>query len=158
MEPSPLGLPLQTSRVVVRSLRPSDLPQFCCYRADPVLAKYQDWSPMSENQSLHFLRKMQTAKALVAGDWIQLAFTLARQYQGLGLATEAVALVVDSVFISSVATKVRGITDARNVASIDLLGRVGFCKVSEHQTTFKGEACIEYIFERTRTAEICDAS
>ena len=172
-----LGLPLQTSRVTVRPLRPSDLAQFCRYRADPVVGRYQSWSPMSEERSLDFLREMSTAGALVPDKWIQLAiasretdlligdiglfldrdaesaeigFTLARESQGRGLASEAVALVVESVFASSRVVKVRGVTDARNAASIRLLERVGFGKVSEHQATFNGEVCTEYVFERVR--------
>jgi aminoglycoside 6'-N-acetyltransferase len=134
---------------------------------------------MSEQQSLDFLSQMSTANAPIPGTWIQLGialpetdllvgdiglfldqhaeaaeigFTLAREYQSQGLATQAVALVVESLFASRVMTKVRGITDARNAASIRLLERAGFSKVSQYDTTFKGEVCTEYVFEKRRHA------
>jgi len=134
---------------------------------------------MSEQQSLDFLSQMSTANAPIPGKWIQLGialretdlligdiglfldqnaeaaeigFTLDRGYQGQGLATQAVVLVVESLFTSRMITKVCGITDARNAASIRLLERAGFSKVSEHDTTFKGEVCTEYVFEKRRRA------
>jgi aminoglycoside 6'-N-acetyltransferase len=86
------------------------------------------------------------------GETAEIGFTLSRQYQGLGLATEAVDLVVKALFASTAVRKVRGITDARNIASIRLLGRTEFAKVSEQPNTFRGEPCTEYVFERSRRA------
>jgi [ribosomal protein S5]-alanine N-acetyltransferase len=175
--PSSLGLPRPGSCVIVRALRPSDLPQFHRYRADPLLARYQGWSAMSAEQSLDFLTAMSAVVALAPGEWIQLAmaapetdllvgdiglrldedgrsaeigFTLAREHQGQGLATRAVAIAVEAVFGSTAVGTIRGITDARNSASIRLLERIGFEKVSERSADFKGEACTEQVFERAR--------
>lgn len=178
MQP-PFDLPLRGSRVHVRALRASDLPQFHRYRADPRIALYQDWLPMSEQEALEFLLRKSAAAGPVPGSWVQLGialpatdllagdvglyldqnaeaaeigFTLAGEHQGRGLATEAVELVLGAVFAGTPVTRVLGITDARNEASIRLLRRASFAKVSERPAETHGEACTEYIFERRRGA------
>ena len=132
---------------------------------------------MPEEEALAFLREMADVSGPVAGQWIQLGivlrqtdvligdvgllldqdaetaeigFSLARQYQGQGLATEAIAVVVQAVFANTAVMKLRGVTDTRNIASIRLLERTGFVKMSEQQSVVRGEACGEYVFERTR--------
>jgi len=134
---------------------------------------------MTEQQSVDFLLEMSRVIGPIPGKWIQLGitpletdilvgdigllleqngeaaeigFTLDRQYQGLGLATEAVNLVVEALFSSTEVRKVRGVTDARNSASIRLLGRTDFVKVSEQANMNRGEACTEYVFERSKRA------
>ena len=81
---------------------------------------------------------------------LEIGFSLARQYQGQGLATEAIEVVIQAVFANTAVMKLRGVTDTRNIASIRLLERTGFVKVSEQQSVVLGEACSEYVFERTR--------
>jgi RimJ/RimL family protein N-acetyltransferase len=41
---------------------------------------------------------------------------------------------------------VRAVTDARNLASIALLERLGFRRASEQQAMFRGEPCVEYVY------------
>lgn len=133
---------------------------------------------MSERQALSYLHEKSAAKSLLRGEWVQLGiamaetdllvgdiglylfedgsaveigFTLARHQHGKGLASEAVELAVEAAFASSMITKIRGITDARNLASIRLLQRVGFVRVSEYSTTFRDEPCTEYAYERHRS-------
>jgi len=134
---------------------------------------------MTDQQAFDFLSEMSAVIGPIPGRWIQLGitpvqtdmlvgdiglfleqsgefaeigFTLDRQYQGLGLATEAVNLVVKALFAIAEVGTVRGITDARNAASIRLLGRTNFAKVSEQSNMIRGEACTEYIFVRSRCA------
>lgn len=133
---------------------------------------------MSERQALSYLEEKSAATTLLPGQWVQIGialadsdllvgdiglhlfknedaveigFTLARQQHGKGVAAEAAQLAIDAAFASSMISKVRGITDARNVASIRLLERVGFRKVSEYATTFRDEPCTEYAYEKYRT-------
>jgi hypothetical protein len=50
------------------------------------------------------------------------------------------------------ADRVRGVTDARNAASIRVLERAGFVKVGEQRAVFKGEACVEFVYVTHRAA------
>jgi RimJ/RimL family protein N-acetyltransferase len=177
LQPVRLNLPLCGARTTVRALRSSDVEAFHRYRADPLVALYQSWLPMTEQEVFDFLGEMSAVVGPIPGKWVQLGitpmqtdtlagdigllldqngeaaeigFSLGRQYQGLGLATEAVDLIVKALFASTAVRKVRGITDARNIASIRLLGRTEFIMVSEQPNTIRGEPCTEYIFERSR--------
>jgi aminoglycoside 6'-N-acetyltransferase len=170
-------LPFRTQRAVVRRLIATDLTAFCAYRADPELAKYQGWAPMSEAEAASFVRAVVDVEALVRGGWIQLGiadadtgqllgdigiflsedaqtaeigFTLNTLAQGKGIATDAVRAAIQIVFAVSPAQKVRAITDARNRASIRLLERLQFALISKGDTVFKGEACAEFTYELSR--------
>jgi [ribosomal protein S5]-alanine N-acetyltransferase len=170
---------LQGTRVNIRPLRRSDLTQFQRYRSDSRVALYQDWLPMSEQSALEYLNEMASVDNVVPEKWIQLGMalpqsdllvgdiglfldqsaevveigiTLAQQYQGQGLATEAIDLVVDALFKNTGVSRVRGITDVRNIASIRLLERAAFVKLSEQKATVRGKACAEYVFERRKGA------
>jgi aminoglycoside 6'-N-acetyltransferase len=170
------GLPRGGARVRLRRLRADDLSHLAGYRADPVLARYQGWTPMSTEQALALLLQMQAAPAFVAGEWFQLGiadsdsdallgdigvrlqadgsaeigFTLARAAQGRGLATEALSLLVTLLFERADVRRIVGITDARNAASARLLLRLGLSHTRTLQASFRGEACTEWVFERAR--------
>ena len=45
-------------------------------------------------------------------------------------------------------TRLRGITDARNAASLRLLSRPGFLQTFSKNVVFRGEACTEVTLER----------
>jgi hypothetical protein len=50
-----LELPKDSGSTRLRSLRRDDLPRFAEYRADPVLAAYQSWEPMTQAAAEAFL-------------------------------------------------------------------------------------------------------
>src|SRR5512145_3500539 len=110
-------LPRVAQRITLRRLALADLARFQHYRHDPIVGQYQGWSPLDDTHALAFLRDMQTAPLLCPGAWCQLGiadratgeligdvgvciaadsgyaeigFTLGRESQGRGLATEAV--------------------------------------------------------------------
>lgn len=172
----PLLIPIRTERLVLRRLQPSDLARFAAYRADPVLARYQGWTPMTGNQAREFMVSMQTRTPLDPENWVQLAiaskadddllgdiglclhrngdveigFTLRREVQGNGHATEALRALSRELLRFPEVERIVGITDARNQASIRLLGRLGMRLASWSETRFKQEPCIELRFELTR--------
>ncbi len=170
-------LPMRADRAMLRLLRESDVSVFHEYRADPLLARYQGWSPMSLMQASEFVRGMSKVSDLIAGDWIQLAiadptsdvligdvgifldvernaaeigFTVRSENQGRGIASAAVGAAIRLIFTSSLAEKIRATTDARNVASIAVLERSGFTKTARREAEFKGECCIEFDYELPR--------
>jgi RimJ/RimL family protein N-acetyltransferase len=144
---------LRTSRLILRRFRPSDLPAFCAYRSDPRVARYQDWESCSAAEGQGFLEGQMSLHPDVPGTWFQVAielsevgeqigdcglhtlgdrpgqaeigFTLAREHQGKGYATEAVNCLLDYVFGGLGKHRVIADTDARNTPAACLLERVG---------------------------------
>jgi RimJ/RimL family protein N-acetyltransferase len=146
---------LTTERLVLRRLRPADGPVLAAYRSVPEIARYQSWAaPYTEAQAEDLITAMQTADPDRAG-WFQwaieltaektligdvgvglhknlmqadLGFTLARERQGHGYATEAVRAVLHRLFTLQGVQRVSAECDARNTASARLLERVGFTR------------------------------
>jgi RimJ/RimL family protein N-acetyltransferase len=61
-----------------------------------------------------------------------------------------VRALIDFAFADLGATRVRAVTDARNTASIRVAERLEMRRVDTVHTTFKGERCVEYTYERSR--------
>jgi RimJ/RimL family protein N-acetyltransferase len=170
-------LPRFAKDVVLRRLAPSDLSAFQAYRGDPVLARYQDWKVKSDAEASAFLAKMSAAKLLQPGKWSQIGiaepdglrligdiglllaadgghaeigFTLRRQSQGRGIGTAAVREAIGLLFEQTDVDRVLGIADARNIASIRLLRRVGMHIVGTRDAVFHDEPCIEHVYVISR--------
>jgi RimJ/RimL family protein N-acetyltransferase len=172
-----LARPFHTERLTLRRLHAADLETFAAYRADDVLARYQGWSPMTRDAARAFLEQMHAAPAFVVGQWFQwgiadrhsdvlrgdlgihlrdgdtaeVGFTLARSAHGRGLGREAVAALLEVLFARTTVTRVIGVTDARNTPSARLMASVGMQHVHSEPTTFRGEPCVEWTFERRRS-------
>jgi RimJ/RimL family protein N-acetyltransferase len=172
-------LPLRHRQVLLRRLSLDDLAAFQAVRSDPELARYQGWSAMPDDEARAFLAEMAALPLLPAGAWMQLAigdpdngallgdvglfvaadgseaeigFTLARAAQGRGLATAAVEAALALLWAHTAVRRVQAVTDARNAASIRLLGRVGMRHVATREALFKDERCTELVHAIDRAA------
>jgi RimJ/RimL family protein N-acetyltransferase len=167
-----IELPLRGARVELRRLSEADLDDFQAYRSDPEVARYQGWEPRSDDWARGFLRDMATAPLLTPGHWCQLGiaehasgrligdvglcrhadaveigFSLARPAQGRGLAFETLRLLLDQALRQD---RVMAISDARNVACLRLLARLGLQLVGTEQAMFRGEPCLEHKYQLER--------
>jgi len=170
-------LPRTAGRATLRRLRFDDLSAFSAYRADPDVARWQGWLPMTVDAARAFLVEMSAVPLFVRGEWAQIAIadaasdallgdiglfladdareaeigiTLARTAQGRGVATEAVALALQLVFAATPVERVIGITDARNAPCIRLLERAGLRRNARRETLFRGAPCIEFVYVAER--------
>ena len=161
----------------LRRLEPTDLPAFQAYRNDPDVGRWQGWVPKSDAQALAFLNEMAAAPLFQPGQWTQLGiadeltgqllgdlgvyvsadgreaefgFTLARAAQGQGIASAAVCEAVALVFDETPVACIHAQTDARNIACIRLLERLGVPLVQQIDTEFRGEPCVELRYELAR--------
>ncbi len=145
---------LETNRLILRSFRESDLVPFRLYRSDPEIARYQGWeAPYSLEKATQFLQEMIEKVPGEPGQWYQIAlelknsgkmigdcafqrlaeeprqaeiaFTLARAYQGFGYATEALKYLMGYLFDHYGLHRIRANCDPENVASARLLERLG---------------------------------
>lgn len=161
----------------LRRLGATDLDAFQAYRRIPELGRYQGWSPMCDAEALAFLVEMSRAPLFASGRWLQLGiaapqagilvgdiglhlsddgrtgevgFTLQPSAQGRGVATSAVREALGILWAATAATRVLGITDARNAASVRVLERLGFDCRERREVVFKGEPCVELVYALPR--------
>jgi len=169
--------PRSTARITLRRLTVSDLVDFQAYRQCEELSRYQGWVPQPDSEASAFLNEMGSAELFQPGVWGQIGiadgssgkligdigvcisadersadigFTLSASYHGKGLASEAVRATISLLFEVSKIQSVIGVTDSRNIPSIQLLERVGMKLRSTDRSMFRGQDCSEhtYIVER----------
>lgn len=145
---------IETGRLRLRTFQMADLDRFVAYRSDPDNARYQSWeAPFPVDVARRFIAEMIQQQPAVPGTWYQLAmerkadghllgdcaihfrgdqprqaevgFTLARNAQGQGYATEAVLGALGYLFDTLGYHRVSATCDADNVRSARLLERVG---------------------------------
>ncbi len=172
-------LPHVCPRVRLRRLRASDFRNFHAYRSDPEVARYQGWAPMSEAEATETLRDYSRNAGLEPGEWTQIGIaaldddrlvgdvgvwlapdgrlaefgvSLHPQFQRGGLGLESAQALIALLFAHTPVQRVVAATDARNLACIGLLQRLGMRLADTAEAEYKGEACIEhvYVIERGR--------
>jgi RimJ/RimL family protein N-acetyltransferase len=167
---------IESERLTIRRFKDPDLSPFMAYRNDHEVARYQSWDSLDEREARAFIRGMESARAGVPGEWFQFAiesketrdligdcglrvdehepyraeigFTLAREYQGRGFASEAVSRLLDYAFDALGLHRVVAIADCRNAPSWALLERVGMRREGHflENVWFKGGWADEYLY------------
>jgi RimJ/RimL family protein N-acetyltransferase len=167
---------LETARLILRHFTDADLVPFMAYRNDPDVARYQGWEGISEAEAHAFIEEQKLVQPGMPGQWFQIAialketgmlagdcalkineheerqaeigYTLARAYQGKGIAAEAVSRVLDYAFRTLELHRVIAITDCENAASIALLERLGLRREGHfiQNVWFKGKWADEYLY------------
>jgi RimJ/RimL family protein N-acetyltransferase len=150
----PMNLPLESTRLILRTFEERDIRTFSAYRSDPEVARYQGWeAPYSLEQAAQFVADMRTRIPGDPGQWYQLALelkgskamigdcafhlannglqaeigmTLAPAYQGQGYGREAVGCLLDTLFSQLKLHRVYANVDPQNKASIRMLDKLGF--------------------------------
>jgi RimJ/RimL family protein N-acetyltransferase len=169
-------IPIETDRVRLRRLRSEDLATFLAYRNDPDVARYQSWETTSAAEALALFAEMQGLHPGTPGEGFQFAiawkatdeligdcmlyrrsedpqqaeigYTLARSWQGRGLATEALEALLSFAFETLSLHRVTARVDCRNGPSVRLLERLGMRREGQllQCTWDKGEWCDEYAY------------
>ena len=159
-----------TERLCLRPFRAEDLPAFAAYRSTPEVARYQSWdTSYSPADAARFLAAQQEVSFGRPPEWVQLAaverasgrlcgdcavrvldsppataelgVTLALEHQGRGLASEALAAVIERLFEAHAIHRIYAETDDRNTGVHRLFERLGFrCEARLVEADwFKGE-------------------
>ncbi len=172
---------IESERLLLRRFKDSDLAPFMAYRNDPKVAEYQDWDSCDQREARAFIREMESARPGVPGEWFQFAiesketralvgdcalrvdehepyraeigFTLAREHQGRGLASEAVSRLLDYAFDALGLHRVVAIADCKNAPSVALLERLGMRREGHfiESVWFKGRWADEYLYAVLKT-------
>src|ERR671916_2722740 len=166
---------LEAERVALRRFEDSDLAPFLAYRNDPEVARYQSWESCDEREALDFIREMRTSEPGTPGEWFQFAvelketgvligdcglkteedgwqaeigFTLSREHQGKGYASEAVPRLLDYAFGDLRLHRVVALADQENAPSVALLERLGMRREGSfaQNSWFKEHWASEYLY------------
>jgi RimJ/RimL family protein N-acetyltransferase len=155
---------LVTERLVLRRLRADEAGAVAAYKNDPEVARFQDWDlpypveDIAAKISAYAQRPwpcpgsgLNVAIELedeLIGDFgvgwddegteAEIGYTLRREHQGKGLATEAVAAVVDRLFSQGV-ERVTMSLDPEDEASVRVLEEVGFRREASGRIQIRGE-------------------
>jgi RimJ/RimL family protein N-acetyltransferase len=145
------------------------------YRNDREVARYQDWESCGEREALGFIREMRSSEPGTPGEWFQFAvelqetgrligdcglkteedgrqaeigFTLSREHQGEGYASEAVSRLLDYAFGDLALHRIIAIADQENAPSVALLERLGMRREGSfvQNAWFKGHWASEYLY------------
>jgi [ribosomal protein S5]-alanine N-acetyltransferase len=151
-----IKLIIPTPRLLIRSLKPTDLEVFYSYRSDPDVTKYQGFDVMSMGEVEAFINEHRDKVFGVAGEWVQygiedratgniigdcaikldendpriaeIGITVSPSEQKKGYAKEVLSAILDFLFSRQDIHRVVEIVDVENTASIQLLKSAGFRK------------------------------
>jgi RimJ/RimL family protein N-acetyltransferase len=182
-----MGENLETARLTIRRLEDRDVEPFLTYRNDPEVAKYQAWDSYTKQEAIDLVRESEATKPGTPGEWFQFAvefkqtstligdcglkteadgrqaeigFTFSRAHQGRGLASEAVARLLDYAFSELNFHRIYAITDQENAPSVALLERLGMRREGNfvENAWFKGRWASEYLYAILRDEWVQRAS
>jgi aminoglycoside 6'-N-acetyltransferase len=156
---------LQTQRLIIRAFVHEDAEALVAYRNDPEVARYQGWDEYPLARARDLVTEMQALAPGIPGEWFQVAFelrengalvgdcgfcvdhrdtsqaeigyTLARPYQGRGLASEGVSRLIDYAFCDLGLERIVAHTDVDNLPSVRLLERLGFRQQARLAASFR---------------------
>ena len=169
-------LELLSSRLRLRRLQPDDAAALCAYRTLPEVARFQSWTSFTLDDAARLIDDQNRTILNTPGTWLQLALTtqeagvligdcglhfladdnqqaelgitLSPNYQGRGLASEALRAVLRYLFETLGKHRVWATTDADNVAATSLFRRLGFRQEAHFVDSvwFKGAWGSEFVF------------
>ncbi|WP_206539797.1 GNAT family N-acetyltransferase [Psychroserpens damuponensis] len=167
---------LSTKRLELRTIKSSDKEAFFKYRSNAIANIYQDWIPKSLKEVEAYIKNKPTvpnqpntwfqfgliekSSCKLIGDiglhfienddkQVEIGYTLNKDFQGKGYATEALKCIINYIFIDLNKYRIFASVDPRNIPSIKLLERLGFRKEAHFEKSiyFKGEWVDDIIYE-----------
>jgi RimJ/RimL family protein N-acetyltransferase len=165
---------IETTRLRLRRLEPSDEPDLVALDSDPDVMRYVG-SPAgvkppaetlervrqriaADHGALGFWRVESRAEgtfwglaALIRmpeGNDVELAYRLARHAWGRGIASEAAARLIDYAFHTAGLPRLVAVTSPENIASQRVLDKLGFARQGE--VDYRGARTTFFVLERAR--------
>jgi len=167
---------LNTPRLRLDALRPTDAEALFGYRADPGVSRFQSWRPASVAEAADFIKRQAGASMDTPDSWFQRAIRLRKSgeligdlgihlppdaegsiefgvsivpaHQGNGYACEAVRAVFGLVFGLLGRHRIQASVDPRNIASMAMLRALGMRQEAHHRESLwlQGEWVDDVIF------------
>ncbi len=145
---------IKTNRLHIRRLTLNDLGSFHAYRCKPEVTLYQGFDVMDQSACEVFIEEQKDKPFGKPGEWVQfglatkkkdqligdcavrlrapdpriaeIGMTISPDFQQKGLAKEAMLGIMKWLFTENQVHRIVEITDAENIASINLLESLGF--------------------------------
>jgi aminoglycoside 6'-N-acetyltransferase len=167
----------RSDRLVIRRFLPEDAASLAAYRSDPATARYQSWDvPFSHAHARSFIEGLEGTNPDSPGEWFQFAMveaatgahigdvaagvdaddprlatigvTVATSARGKGYAGEAVAWLLDYLFLDRRKHRVTADCDVRNSGAVALLDHLRLRREAHHLQSawWKGEWVDEYVY------------
>lgn len=167
---------ISTRHLIIRQLSLADLSDFHSYRSNVEIAKYQGFDVMTIYQAEEFIKDNALKFFGKAGEWIQygiednktkqligdcaiklnpndtriaeIGITISHLEQKKGYATEVLMGILTFLFETKGIHRIVALVDAENIASINLMKRVGFRQEGYfvENTCFKGKWGSELLY------------
>ncbi len=166
-------LNINTQRLLIRNLRPTDLENFHIYRSNPEVTKYQGFDVMTIEEAEKFIDSQKDKLFGKPDEWVQygienkatqqligdcaikleddpriaqVGITISYLEQRNGFAKEVFSGILSFLFDTKEVLRVVETVDAKNLASINLLKSTGFREEGHfiENIFFKGEWGSEY--------------
>jgi RimJ/RimL family protein N-acetyltransferase len=147
---------MNTERLFLRPLKSADAETILHYRSDPIANQYQGWIPKTIDDVHAFIKDRVSPTIDLVGTWyqfviikkesdeligdigihfldadkkqVELGYTLDKNHQGKGYATEALAAIINCLFNELNKCQIETAIDPKNIKSIELVERLGFRK------------------------------
>ena len=169
----------ETARLIARPFVPRDLSPFVAMRADPEVARHQDWEDFTEDDGRSFIADLSGKQPGDPG-WFQFAlenkvsgcftgdcglfidpaeprlarigYNIAREFWRRGLASEAVTGLVEFAFGRFTLHRITASVDPANLASCHVLEKAGFVKEAHFRQSlwFKGSWADDAVYAKLR--------
>lgn len=167
---------INTKRLQIRNLKPTDINDFHIYRSNPEITKYQGFDVFTREQAIAFIEQQQTKIFGQPGEWIQygiehnvtnrligdcairlmqhepriaeIGITVSHLHHKKGYAKEALVGILNFLFFEKNIHRVVETVDAENIVSINLLKSISFRQEGHfiENIFFKGKWGSEYQF------------
>jgi len=169
-----MDVAIDTKRTNLKRLSLEDAATLFAYRSSPEVYAYHAWNPENMEEAESFIRVHSIESKASVGEWKQLGiydkedsgligdcgfyranaeeaeigYTVVPQHQGRGIATEVVRSLVEYIFRETSTHRIVAKTDPENIASIKVLERIGFEKVSHlvNSVQIRGEWKDDLVF------------
>ena len=148
-----IELLISSRRLTLRVIKLSDSISMFKYRSDPIVSQYQNWKPRTIDDVNDFIIKLPDLPNIpdtwyqlgifikdsneLIGDigihfidnlQVEIGITLSLEYQGKGIATEAVVEVINYLLFDLRKHRIFASVDPKNIKSIALLRGIGMRK------------------------------
>lgn len=145
---------IRTARLLLRRPRPDDLDAMFAIMSNPVAMRYWSTLPHANREVTRpWLDRMIARNAAGGEDFLiefegrvigdvgagrlpDFGFILHHDFWGRGLATEAATAFIDYAFSKTAATELTADVDPRNLASLQVLAKLGFAETGRAERTF----------------------
>lgn len=170
---------IDSETILLRTIQQSDWKDILSYRSLPNIAQFQYWEPYTKEDALNFVNRCKNTDLNSKNEWIglvviqktngriigdcalkieeetaEIGCNISPKYQKQGFAKTVILLLIAYCFHKNNISKVFGITDSKNTASIRLMESMGMAKDPLFEKTVECKRLLsieyKYVIEKNK--------